>query len=115
MEARAYGFGLGILSEKFQEDAFAEWKRLQNLLDSLPNISFLVLTWRLFQWPVLDQGDTNLELPCGVMLVFMMVGVSYWSASSCYVLWVTLGGLTRFLFEKKQPKRLCCEGDLSIF
>jgi phosphatidylethanolamine N-methyltransferase len=70
---------------KSRELAFDEWKRLQNLLESLPNISFAVLTWRLFQWPDPELvGQHPWSYCCGAMFVCMLVGVSYWSASSCY-------------------------------
>lgn len=68
-----------------QEKAFDEWKRIQNLLDNLVNFSFLVLCWRMFQWPQLsDVMYYRWTYLCGLLFVVMLLGISYWSSNECY-------------------------------
>ena len=68
-----------------KEKAFDEWKRIQNLSDNLVNLSFLILTWRMFEWPDLDLILSHRwGYLCGILFVVILFGISYWSANECY-------------------------------
>jgi phosphatidylethanolamine N-methyltransferase len=68
-----------------KEKAFDEWKRIQNLADNLVILSFLVLSWRMFQWPEMAHVLLNRWVyVCGFLFFLIMIGVSYWSADECY-------------------------------
>lgn len=74
-----------IKSGMTREKAFEEWKRMQNLADNLVNLAFLVLAWRMFQWPELEVVMYyRWSYVCGVLFVMILLGTSYWSADECY-------------------------------
>lgn len=68
------------------DEAFNEWKRIQNLLELVMNVSYIMLAWRLYEWP----KDFSYIMThfwyyfCGSMLISMLFGVCYWSASESY-------------------------------
>ena len=68
-----------------REQSFDEWKRIQNLLENVTNISFWMLAWRVFQWPSFqDVLDNQWSYLCGSFFVFMLFGISYWSFTESY-------------------------------
>ena len=67
------------------DKAFDEWKRIQNLADHLVILSFLMLSWRMFQWPALDVISYHRwAYLCSFLFVLILFGISYWSANECY-------------------------------
>lgn len=68
-----------------RETAFEEWKRMQNLADNLVNLSFLMLCWRMFEWPALEVVMYHRwTYTCVILFVIILFGTSYWSAMECY-------------------------------
>lgn len=74
-----------LLQGRTREEGFEEWKRLQNLLESVCNISFCILAWRQFEMPPLETlVEYKWSYGVGAMCTFMALGTSYWSSNSCY-------------------------------
>ena len=68
-----------------REDAFKEWKRLQNLLESVINISFIMFFWRVFQWPDSHVIESKVWFYISItMTALMLTFLSYWSATESY-------------------------------
>lgn len=68
-----------------REKAFEEWKRVQNLLDNLVNLSYIVLFWRMFQWPKWSLFILyRWSYLCGLLFGLILIGISYWSTTECY-------------------------------
>ena len=68
-----------------REDAFKEWKRLQNLLESVINISFMMFFWRVFQFPNSHVIESNVWFYVSIMMTaLMLMFLSYWSATESY-------------------------------
>jgi len=67
------------------EQGFNEWKRVQNLIESVINISYLMLAWRVFQWTAYSVISASFWSYFCVLLFFVMLnGVSYWSSNETY-------------------------------
>ena len=68
-----------------RQESFQEWKRLQNLLESVVNISFAMFFWRVFEWPEYDSLISHKWFYfCLVMIAMMLFFISYWSATESY-------------------------------
>jgi phosphatidylethanolamine N-methyltransferase len=68
-----------------RQESFQEWKRLQNLLECVINISFAMLYWRVFEWPEYNALVRHRWFYfCLAMVSIMLFFVSYWSATESY-------------------------------
>ena len=82
-----------------REQAFDEWKRIQNLLEIVANISLWMLAWRIFEWPTLQSVLSHpWTFLCESFFVFMLFGISYWSFDESYDALGDFGELNIFVF-----------------